>query len=99
MFEQDYSNQVCFDCFQALPEFASMNNGIYLCSNCAGLHRTLGAVTSNVKSLTLDTWTIKQLSVMALGGNQNLREYFDFFDLNELSAHKRYNTRAAQYYR
>ena len=52
LFEQDYSNQVCFDCFQALPEFASMNNGIFLCSNCAGLHRTFGAVISNVKSLT-----------------------------------------------
>ena len=36
---------------------------------------------------------------MALGGNKNLREFYQKYDLSELSIPLRYNTRGADFYR
>lgn len=47
----------------------------------------------------MDTWSERQLKLMALGGNKELKNYFQNFDLNEESVQLRYNTRAADHYR
>lgn len=47
----------------------------------------------------MDTWTEKQLRLMALGGNKKLKDLFQNYDLNEESVQKRYNTRACEFYR
>jgi len=41
--------------------------------------------TSFVRSLSMDTWSEKQLRLMALGGNKKLKAFFDNYDLNEES--------------
>jgi hypothetical protein len=67
-------NQTCFDCGGEKPQWASVNNGIFLCMTCAALHRSLGVNASFVRSLTMDQWSDKQLKHMALGGNKHLNE-------------------------
>uniref|UniRef100_A0A8C2EEA6 Arf-GAP with coiled-coil, ANK repeat and PH domain-containing protein n=1 Tax=Cyprinus carpio TaxID=7962 RepID=A0A8C2EEA6_CYPCA len=49
-------NEICCDCGQADPRWASINLGILLCIECSGIHRSLGVHCSKVRSLTLDTW-------------------------------------------
>ena len=47
----------------------------------------------------MDTWSEKQLRLMALGGNKKLHEFFQNYDLNDESVQQRYNTRGAEYHR
>ena len=95
----DAENTSCFDCGQAQPQWASVNNGTFICMNCAALHRSMGVNVSFVRSLSMDTWSEKKLKLMALGGNQKLKEFFQIYDLNDESVQQRYNTRAADFYR
>ena len=37
-------------------QWASINNAIYLCLNCAGEHRGYGVNVSFIRSITIDTW-------------------------------------------
>ena len=47
-------NQFCCDCHAAKPDWISVNNGVFLCIQCAGKHRSFGVNISFVRSLTLD---------------------------------------------
>ena len=55
----DADNQICFDCSQANPQWASVNNGIFICMNCAALHRSMGNNVSFIRSISMDQWTEK----------------------------------------
>ena len=56
---------VCFVCLclaatsysYTQPSWASVNNGVLICTACSGVHRSLGVQHSFVQSLKLDTWT------------------------------------------
>ena len=48
----ELENQQCFDCGQAQPQWASVNNGIFICMNCAAMHRSMGVQISFVRSLS-----------------------------------------------
>ena len=56
-------------------------------------------LSSFVKSLSMDNWNEKQLRLMALGGNKNLKEFNSNYDLADENVQLRYNTRAADFYR
>lgn len=53
---KDPENRYCFDCGTPHPKWASVNNGIIICLNCAGIHRGYGVNISFVRSLTIDNW-------------------------------------------
>ncbi|KAG1743736.1 uncharacterized protein EDB91DRAFT_1125701 [Suillus paluster] len=62
-------NDVCADCKSRTPRWASYSLGIFICVNCASIHRKLGTHITKVKSITLDAWTKEQVEVMKQNGN------------------------------
>lgn len=63
-------NDDCADCGCPRPDWASVNQGVLLCIDCAGVHRSLGAHVSKVKSLRLDSWKPEEASqLLSKGGN------------------------------
>ncbi|KAI5477960.1 hypothetical protein MNV49_005752 [Pseudohyphozyma bogoriensis] len=70
-------NDVCADCKARNPRWASWDLGIFLCLQCAGLHRKMGTHISKVKSLTMDTWTREQVDHMRANGNLKSNYYFN----------------------
>jgi hypothetical protein len=92
----DGANQLCLDCNQQQPQWASTSFGVFICLNCASVHRGLGL---RVKSIGLDTWDEAHLKLVILGGNQNLKQIFAEFDLLDEPAAVKYKTVIADYYR
>lgn len=66
---QSAPNNTCFDCHVANPTWAVYNTGVFVCLRCAGIHRSLGALVSKVKSINLDSWSKTQVDAMTSLGN------------------------------
>ncbi|CAJ0941977.1 unnamed protein product, partial [Mesorhabditis belari] len=64
-------NNRCADCGSTSDvTWVSLNLGIVICIECAGIHRELGVHISRIRSLTLDNTSSEQLAiVLALGNN------------------------------
>mmetsp|Transcript_10552 Transcript_10552/g.14564 ORF Transcript_10552/g.14564 Transcript_10552/m.14564 type:complete len:466 (+) Transcript_10552:42-1439(+) len=70
-------NQICADCKKRGPRWASANLGIFICIECSGIHRNLGVHISFVRSVNLDSWTVKQVEFMEEWGNGRANEYYE----------------------
>ncbi|XP_029907302.1 arf-GAP with coiled-coil, ANK repeat and PH domain-containing protein 3-like isoform X2 [Myripristis murdjan] len=70
-------NEVCCDCGQAAPCWASINLGVLLCIECSGIHRSLGVHCSKVRSLTLDSWEPELLKLMCELGNTVINQIYE----------------------
>jgi len=68
-------NDVCCDCGQKHPQWASVSFGNMFCLDCSGIHRSLGVHISFVRSIAMDSWTSKQLALMKSGGNKKCNDY------------------------
>lgn len=62
-------NDICADCKTRNPRWASHNLGIFICMNCASIHRKIGTHITKVKSMTMDSWTKEQVESMKSMGN------------------------------
>ena len=51
----------CADCNAPSPAWASVNNGVTICTACSGVHRSLGVHISFVQSLNMDFWSSENL--------------------------------------
>lgn len=97
---QENENNSCFECGAASNQWASVNNGIFLCLNCSGLHRGFGVNVSFVRSVNMDSWSELQLAMMKNGGNARLRAFFDSFHIpKDGPVDFKYRTKAGAYYR
>lgn len=96
--KEDTSNNYCFDCNSLDSDWASVNNGIFLCLNCAGHHRGLGVHISFVRSIKIDIWQEKQLKLMHYGGNSALKDFLCNYALPSKNIDI-YKTKALDYYR
>ncbi|XP_076839920.1 arf-GAP with coiled-coil, ANK repeat and PH domain-containing protein 3 isoform X2 [Brachyhypopomus gauderio] len=70
-------NELCCDCGQADPRWASINLGVLLCIECSGIHRSLGVQCSKVRSLTLDSWEPELLKLMCELGNSVINRIYE----------------------
>ncbi|EQC30376.1 hypothetical protein SDRG_11953 [Saprolegnia diclina VS20] len=71
-------NLHCADCNAPQPKWATVTHGGFICTQCAGVHRSLGVHISFVLSCTLDKWTRSQLECVEAGGNARLNETLEF---------------------
>lgn len=93
-------NSVCVDCGSEKPKWASMNNGVFLCLKCAGIHRGFGMSISLIRSLQIDSWTENQLLYLTKGGNNNFKNNLSEFNIAETATLDiKYKSKAADYYR
>ncbi|KAH7648724.1 ARF GAP-like zinc finger-containing [Cryptosporidium bovis] len=97
--EADPLNNKCLDCGAAHPQWASVSHGCLICLTCSGIHRSLGVHISFIRSITMDTWTEKQMKMMELGGNSKLNDIFKEYGLAGSDIKRKYNTVIASYYR
>ncbi|CAE6479578.1 unnamed protein product [Rhizoctonia solani] len=66
---QQPGNDVCADCKSRAPRWSSWNLGIFICVQCASIHRKIGTHITKVKSVNLDAWTKEQVESMKNMGN------------------------------
>jgi len=67
-------NEMCADCGQLNPTWASTNLGVFICITCSGCHRQMGTHISKVKSISLDRWNSVELRQMETFGNKNVND-------------------------
>ena len=93
-------NSACCDCNSEKPKWASLNNGVFLCLKCAGIHRSLGVEISTIRSLQIDSWTDKQILYLSKGGNEKFKKFLSEYQIDSKSQiDLKYKSKAADYYR
>ena len=93
-------NSKCFDCGTQKPKWSSINNGIFLCLKCAGIHRNLGLNISVIRSLQIDSWNEKQILFLKKGGNEKFKNFLIEYNItSNNSIDEKYKSKASDYYR
>lgn len=68
-------NSICIDCDMKNPKWVSLKYGIFMCLECAGVHRSLGIYLDVIKSIGLDSWDKEAYLPVKFGGNKKFRDY------------------------
>lgn len=93
-------NNVCCDCDDKNPQWASVSFGVFMCLECSGRHRALGVHISFVRSVSMDSWTEKQIQQMRLGGNDQFNRFLNQYNVPKTMAiSQKYHTPASILYK
>ena len=95
------ANYECFDCGSLNIGFVSINNGIFICKDCAKIHYQFPDKISKIKENNLNLLTDKEILYLYFGGNLNLFNFisFEYPGLQNYDASILYKTQAMDYYR
>ena len=94
-------NKLCFDCRKKDPKFISINNAIFLCEECAQIHKTFPDNISFIIDNNLNLLSNNFLKYLFYGGNTNLDNFinYDYPGLQNYAPEILYRTQAMIYYR
>lgn len=70
-------NRTCADCSANEPTWASLKYGVWVCLNCSGYHRCIGAVHTRIQSAYLDQWSHHSLEVFSSLTNAIANAYWE----------------------
>jgi len=74
---KESANKFCADCGQRKPSWASVTLGTLICTQCAGIHRSLGTHISFVQSCNIDKWKPQWLEMCRKVGNEVAKFYYE----------------------
>ena len=100
----DIKNNICADCGkQKSMDYASINNGIIICENCAKEHQNLGYNISFLHPLG-EKWDDYLFNYIKVGGNSRFLQFCKDYkleksDSNKKNIIKKYKSKGMIYYR
>ena len=98
---KDELNNFCVECGNENPEFISINNGIFICSECAQNHFHFPQNVSKIVNNDIKSLTLNDIQFLLCGGNRALLNFInnEFPKLSEYPPYILYRTQAMVYYR
>lgn len=95
-----FENSECFDCQSADPKWASLNNGIFLCSKCAKYHLRYDQKITTIRSLETYKFTDEEIYFFIKGGNMKFKIFLaEYGILPDSPFEMKYFSKAGFYYR
>ena len=94
-------NNYCVECGNEDPEYISINNGVFICSECARNHFNFPKNISKIVKNNIKSLTLEEIQFLLCGGNRALLDFInnDFPKLSEFPPYILYRTQAMVYYR
>ena len=100
-YNMDIKNNICADCGKNKSmDYASINNGIIICSNCAKEHEKLGYNISYIRSLG-DKWDDYLFNYIKAGGNSRFIQFCKDYKVDKGNNNiiQKYKSKGLTYYR
>ena len=97
----DELNKYCVECGNENPEYISINNGVFICIECAQNHFKFPKNISKIIKNNIQSLTLNEIQPLLCGGNKALLDFInnEYPKLSEFPPHILYRTQAMIYYR
>ena len=98
---KDELNNFCVECGNESPEYISINNGIFICTECAQNHFHFPQNVSRIVNNDIKSLTLNEIQYLLCGGNRALLDFInnDYPKLSQFPPYILYRTQAMVYYR